>query len=368
MKVIICGPLLSEELEMQLAAASPAAGKFLRNLKEGLEENGIETETISFLTIPGAKALTDKQLKEEGITYISKSRWLLDSLHRYHQLIYEYANREDIVLFYNYKYTEWGVLSRLRRKGVKCVLVLADHTGAGELNHPIRKFMAYRNEKAYRQFSHVILLSAKAGSLVNPKAKQTIIEGGIRMRDYLDMLPPRGSRPVKIMYAGTLSPVTGVDILLRAMKLIEEQELELYISGRGELEEEVLRKAEEDKRIKPVGFISNEEYYQLLGKMDIVVNPRNMDFEQNQNNFPSKVLEYLASGRMVISTRFPGWEQFEENFCFYHQGEEELAEKIKTVIKLSSEVYEKCFYKNREAALGYGWKEQAGKILELVKK
>ena len=121
--------------------------------------------------------------------------------------------------------------------------------------------------------------------------------------------------------------------------------------------------AENDKRIKYLGFVSDKRYYEVLSNADVLINPRNMELLQNQNNFPSKVLEYLATGREVISTKFPGWERFTDNFRFYEGDAEILEKEINSV--LSDDL--NCHYAtNRSKAENYDWSNQVDKIIGLL--
>ena len=112
-----------------------------------------------------------------------------------------------------------------------------------------------------------------------------------------------------------------------------------------------------------MGCLPDEVYDKKLREADIFVNPRNMSLPQNQNNFPSKVLEYLASGRLVVSSRFSGSEDFENNFIFYDGGVDSLADALSFTIKEYSEKREKIYLENREKAKEYDWQNQAKKIL-----
>lgn len=110
------------------------------------------------------------------------------------------------------------------------------------------------------------------------------------------------STQVKIlMYMGALTPHGGVTQLAKAFQLIQDQNVELLICGRGE-NPEIERLAEVDKRIKIMGFVSESELNTLACKAIAFVNPRPSDFEPNKLNYPSKLLHYLAFGKPVIST------------------------------------------------------------------
>lgn len=168
------------------------------------------------------------------------------------------------------------------------------------------------------------------------------------------------------MYAGLLSEVTGVDILLKAMKKVTAKNLRLLISGKGELENEVKLQAKTDGRIQFLGFLDVDDYYIKLNEANIFVNPRNMSLPQNKNNFPSKILEYLATGRVIISTRFSGYYEFEDLIEWVDGDEDSLAKKIDQIVVHYEEIYQRTYKINRDAAQKYDWTVQAKKIIEVV--
>lgn len=114
--------------------------------------------------------------------------------------------------------------------------------------------------------------------------------------------------------------------------------------------------------------VCQNEYDVKLKKADIFVNPRNMTLPQNQNNFPSKVLEYLASGRLVVSSRFSGSKDFENNFIFYDGEYDSLATALLQAIETDNFEKEQIYVNNREKAREYDWTNQAKKVLQFLER
>jgi len=56
-----------------------------------------------------------------------------------------------------------------------------------------------------------------------------------------------------------------------------------------------------DPRIRYLGFLERDELLERLRRSLVLVNPRPAGRPENRYNFPSKILEYLATGRPVIS-------------------------------------------------------------------
>lgn len=93
----------------------------------------------------------------------------------------------------------------------------------------------------------------------------------------------------------------------------------------------------------------------------MLVNPRDMRLPENQNNFPSKVMDYLAAGKVIISTKFAGWERFKENIIFCESSVEGIKEGLEDVQKHLRNA-EEVYGKNRKKAAEFVWKKQIEKI------
>lgn len=112
------------------------------------------------------------------------------------------------------------------------------------------------------------------------------------------------STPFVVMYAGALRAECGVQLLLDSLPHLPSN-TELWIYGGGSLKEKVRECAAQDPRLKFFGFQPYEEMLAAARRADALVNPRPATAWFTRYSFPSKVLEYLATGRPVISTRFP---------------------------------------------------------------
>lgn len=367
MRFIICGTMLHAKVEEKLPGASPAAGNYLRSLKQALEAQGNEVIFCSYVAIPGTKQVYE-QLGLDDNDLIYKDRTIIKSITAFQKKLLNLLNEDDVVIFYNIPYFELGLINKIKKRGNKAVLILADHTNSFKENGGvIRGIIAKLISMDFKKFDYGIALSEYSKKFFSRNADLIVMEGGLDLSCFKNFEPPVKTSKTKIMYAGTLSEVTGVDVLLDSFAMWDADDVELYISGKGILEERVRSAAEKDKRIIYLGFVSYDEYYRLLPQMDVFINPRNMDLEQNQNNFPSKVLEYLATGRSVVSTKFPGWERFQEAFCFYDRGAEDLVKSLIYVKNLDSEEVARKFNDNRKKAEDFDWNSNAQKIIELVK-
>lgn len=116
---------------------------------------------------------------------------------------------------------------------------------------------------------------------------------------------PRAHPGFIIMYAGALMPEYGLALLLEAFGKFGGADNQLWITGRGDYEPQVKVAAQQDGRIKFLGFISPEELHSRLRQADVLVSLRISHAGHARYSFPSKLLEYMTLGRFVITNRFP---------------------------------------------------------------
>lgn len=364
--IIINSGILPKEIEIRIAVSSLPAGKYLRNMAHAFEQHGYMVKNVTHVALPGASEAFREYKNNEDHKYILKDKLVLPSVLSYKRALLEMVQPGDIVIFYNVNYAQWGLVKKIRRRKGKSLLILADHTPPEERRNAVRRWMGKRDEREFEQFDYAVLLSQEATKYVRHDCKYEIIEGGLDTESFEDIESPRHMDKVVFMYAGTLEPVTGIDRLLDAFEKVDE-DCRLVITGKGSLSALVQERADKDSRIDFRGYVSDTEYYRLLNEADILINPRNMELPENQNNFPSKVLEYLAAGRMTISSKFPGWERFSDNFSFYDNSVKGLSRLMKDVMATCMENADWRYDENRKKAEKFDWKKQTERIIKLTK-
>jgi glycosyltransferase involved in cell wall biosynthesis len=61
-----------------------------------------------------------------------------------------------------------------------------------------------------------------------------------------------------------------------------------------------------DPRIEVKPFMTGEAFAREVERADFMLNPRDPSWPGTPYSFPSKLLEYLTTGKPIISTRLPG--------------------------------------------------------------
>ena len=359
-KILFCGTMVPEEVEYQVKDISAARNRFQNNMIRNLERAGYEVASCSFLgmNIPdGVK----KQLRGN---YVFRDSGLLKGIRGYYRLLKRTMSDTETVICYNIAYA-WLILPLMaKRRRKRSMVIVADYSGSVSYKGIVGKVYAALQMWSIRQFDTVIGLSGNIEDKLRKRQQFILMEGGIDEELYNAFVykPHEKGKPITFMYSGLLNHVTGINLLLDAMKQTKRQDIRLWISGKGELEEAVKAAAEDDDRICYLGHLPYEEYVRMLQKVDVFVNPRDMSLPENQNNFPSKIMDYLVTGKAIVSTRFAGWESFTENIFFCDNSVEGIKKYLEDGEACLAEP-ERNYTRNREKAAYFKWSEQIKRIL-----
>jgi len=205
----------------------------------------------------------------------------------------------------------FGVLAR-RLAGVRAVVVLTDPPGVvlpsdGPISRTLKSLDVRLVRSALRAMDGVIALTAPLAHDYAPRAPRLVLEGiSDTQPKQRRHAPSRSSSRITLLYAGGLSTSYGVDRLVEAVKGIDLPGLRLRTLGKGELAGWIDAEAGADPRIAPTEFLPRADVLAAYRSADLLVQPRPVDQDFVRYSFPSKLLEYLASGTPVLTTRLSG--------------------------------------------------------------
>ncbi len=169
---------------------------------------------------------------------------------------------------------------------------LASERGAAE---------SYRNLKNVDRF---VFLTRQMADYIGTDKPFCVMEGIAPDREPVGCALATDEKTV--LYTGTLHRKFGVLHLLEAFSLIEGEEYRLVICGAGDSEKEIREAAEKDPRILYKGQCPREQALRLQREATVLVNPRMNNEEYTKYSFPSKNLEYLASGVPLVAYKLDG--------------------------------------------------------------
>jgi glycosyltransferase involved in cell wall biosynthesis len=119
-----------------------------------------------------------------------------------------------------------------------------------------------------------------------------------------------------VAFAGTHTKANGVEPLIDAWKTLELPEWELHIAGQGEDTAALQKQAEGRADIVFHGVVRGKVLADFLCSSKICISPTEVSRTPG-NIFPSKIIDYLASGAHVIATPAGALEKELENGLTY---------------------------------------------------
>ncbi|MET7424814.1 glycosyltransferase [Dactylosporangium sp. NPDC005555] len=203
-----------------------------------------------------------------------------------------------------------GVLARAVT-GTRVVAVLTDAPGV-RLPGEHRVLTALRRldvavvRAALRRYDGVVSVTEDLARDFAPGRRSLLMEGILSRRP--EPPAPAAGKPgatFDIAYAGGLSRDYGVDRLVEAVRGMPDPGVRLLLFGRGPLDPWLRRQAAADPRIAAPEFVPRESLAERLRTARVLVNPRPAGGDLARYGFPSKLLEYLATGVPVVTTALP---------------------------------------------------------------
>ena len=233
----------------------------------------------------------------------------------------------------------WGACLGAKLRGIKTCCILTDlpanlSIGASSLGKRI-------NDTLISFADSFILLTEQMNDVVNKKRRPYLVSEGhsdIAMKSR-QRAAHEGDGKTRLMYAGGLEAKYGLDALCRAFLAIRREGEELHLYGKGGYLPVLKELAREENGLFYHGVISAAEVVDRELEADLLVNPRSPDEDFTRYSFPSKTMEYMASGFPVVMCRLPG---MPEEYCPYvylfDSGKEaDIAAKLRQLLDLPAE-------------------------------
>ncbi|MCE5174353.1 MAG: glycosyltransferase [Bacteroidales bacterium] len=191
----------------------------------------------------------------------------------------------------------------------------------GETNRLIPAFISKSMINAvyavYKNIDAYILLTKHMAVHLHLTTQPWILLEGI-YNDSENKVVAKSEKKV-LLYTGKLDSRFGLDVLLKAFGLMD-QDYELWICGDGSMKSMIQAYAEKDRRIKFHGFLKREEVLALQRQVTLLINPRQPDSEYTKYSFPSKTMEYMASGTPTLMYHLAGIPPEYDEFLVYING------------------------------------------------
>lgn len=300
-KALMNGFVENNDIEMSIAYLYQdeyyPTGKYL--ITRGKEKKINEKYFVRHLPIINLPILKEINSMIQGAVFTLK--WGLKN----------FGQKDKVILTpFNYTPLSLGVLLIAKLLKIKRINIFTDlssdimNTKRQKNMHFIKKTILSKYIRIVSYVEHsfdgYINFTDSMNKKVNPKKKPNITIEGIFNND-LDLSEVPKERAV--MYAGTLSYEYGVKNIIEAFRSIDDDKLELWLFGDGDMRSYIENLCEIDKRIKFFGFKSREKVFEYEKKASVLINARNPDDDYTKYSFPSKTFEYMVSGTPFITTK-----------------------------------------------------------------
>jgi glycosyltransferase involved in cell wall biosynthesis len=175
-----------------------------------------------------------------------------------------------------------------------------------------------------------------------------------------------------IMYAGKFDRVRGVHKFIDVADEHNRDGCKYWISGWGAEDDvnkirERINRLDNDK-IRYFGELPFNEYRMRCVQADVLVNPQNPHHTLSKYTFPSKILDFLSSGSVVITTDMADLRsEMSDVVMISEYSTNSLAKKIDKVLAMNDKEMEKIKVKGQEWIIHHCDRERVGsKIIDLA--
>ncbi|WP_051973618.1 glycosyltransferase, partial [Cryobacterium sp. MLB-32] len=211
-------------------------------------------------------------------------------------------------------HTPFLLFARLLRRTlpVTICLVMTDPPGVvRSVDGPVARVLKGLDRQLVRRlaqgFDGIVALTPALAEDFAPGVPRLVVEGFVDpgLHDVVPALTT-GTGEIHVAYAGGITADYGVGNLVNAFRSLPDPRLRLDLYGRGTLDAWVRARCDTDARITHHGVLAHRELMPALRAAQLLVNPRPAAQDFVKYSFPSKLLEYLALGVPVVTTRLAG--------------------------------------------------------------
>ena len=229
-----------------------------------------------------------------------------------------------------------GALLAGRLLKIKCIGIMTDMPGKmvsrrkqGKYDGIINSINTFFNKMYLRYFTHYVFLSKQMNDKVNIDRKPYIVMEGLVEAKVLqtkkvrkNILSKNKDNSKIVLYAGGLHERYGLKILVEGFLQANIDNSELWLYGDGPFVENLKYYMIQDSRIKYMGICPNDIVINAEKNATLLVNPRPTNEEFTLYSFPSKNLEYMASGTPLLTTLLPSMpKEYLEYVFIFNMGE-----------------------------------------------
>lgn len=169
------------------------------------------------------------------------------------------------------------------------------------------KLRANIKMKFISQFDSYGFITAAMPEVVDVSQKPYTVLEGIYNNHQPPLAEPTTDKKI-IFYSGQLNPAYGMENLLEVFQELYKThpDYELWLCGSGKLSDKIRELESVCPGIRYFGYVDGIRVRQLQAEATVLINPRQNTDAFTKFSFPSKTMEYLASGKPVIGYKLDG--------------------------------------------------------------
>lgn len=284
-------------------------------------------------------------------------------------------NDDNVVVVYEVTTPLLLAVSKFKKKIKHINLIVPDMPQfmSGNKNKTylfLKKIDSIIIKKCLKNIDSYSLLSEGMAELLPTEGKTWTLMEGIFQNSFTD--EPVEKEPFKtIMYAGGIHRRRGTDLLVNAFKLIDAPDYRLWIRGDWDdsMKAEIIELSKVDHRVKYFEPMERGELLKMEQRATVMVNPTQPSLDFTKYFFPSKTMEYLASGTATVMFHLDCMPKEYDEYLFYVEEEsaESLKNKLVEVCEMPAEERNRFGQKASQFILNQKTPEkQCGKILKMI--
>ena len=244
--------------------------------------------------------------------------------------------RPKFIWFYNGYALEMILAKKLNALGIPMILEFEDwHFSRNKFTN-LKPFIDfYFWSKALNKFSVAFAVNKFLFNKIQKKISKVFLLPGLIDPILLYLIqfysfPFKQEKKIIVGYFGGLNSEKGAHHILSLFSILPKNYI-FVVTGSGDLAADFLRVSSKNKdRFKFKGIVKKEILYNLMLSCDILIKPHSNIAEMKHGVFPFKVMEYIATNRLVISTTLPvfGLEKYTKGVYFVQNDKNSLYKAI----------------------------------------
>lgn len=348
----ICPKIYFEKFEGEV---SVAAYQFNRLLAQGFASfENVQVKCPVPISLLKRMEINElgKNIEEEGIDYILYDKKTVEDgysgfLSETMKNIKQWIRYDKVVIATDALGIVADIVSIMAhlKYGIETVGIVTDLPQyVGNPQRIMEKARCAMNLSLMRRFQKYVLLTEPMSEWVNKKNKcQCIVEGICDWKSMQENTEEISKYDNKVcMYAGSLHREYGIDMLIQAFLKAKVENSELHIYGNGNYTDEIEKICRQYNNVVFYGQCAHDRILEEEKKVTLLINPRPTNEEYTKYSFPSKTLEYMASGTPVLMTKLPGMPREYEEYVYLFRDEtiDSYAQTLGEVLKSKDKLKE----------------------------